>query len=254
MRKNISFILIIILLSNSLSSCKKQEKYEVDYPHYYTPEYCSEYYIEADTNLIHLYSAENSIDKGEIPGGYSCYYAIKDIALEDYLALKEVLLLVKPFHHKIVRKRNKDMPIQEVLSYELKKVEIYKRGNIESEDWSRLGVARVSESIVTLDSAGAASFQSHMLDCIEKGNYTEHDSVLTSSWDSVERDNALLYIRVHFSEYENLVWDARIIECNGEYCMYFYWYPPDVNGTGSTSEIIFIPLGQDISTLIPQQS
>ena len=61
MKRLICFLLLLILLVSNFTACKKNERYTVEYPDIYTPEYCSENYVRASKNLVHIYNAENEI-------------------------------------------------------------------------------------------------------------------------------------------------------------------------------------------------
>lgn len=251
MKKIASILLIPILFLMVFSSCKEQKKYQVDYPATITTEYLNENYIEADPNLIHLYCAENSTEKFEIPGGYGRYYAIKDVSMDEYLTLRKSILMVSPYEHIIVK--NKKLVNQEILSYELEKIEIYKFdiGAVTQENWETLGNAYMSKSMVLLDSLEASSFQSYIIDCLETKKYCEHKT--GEFYDQVSIDGFPVRIRISFAKYENLVWDAAIRIRDDKYYVYFYWYTKDKIHPEGYWDIIYLPISPEISALIPKQ-
>lgn len=247
MNKPISLLLVAVMLLTILSSFNKHKKNVVDYPKIYTPEYCSENYIQADPNLIHLVSADNDIGQIDVPGGSARYYAIKDVPLDEYLLLDEAIMFA-PLSFQIVKNRNKDLPMQEVLSYEVKSLQLYSNLG-DCKDKKNLGTEKVYEYIALLESDSATVFQSHILECLETKNYKENE--MGVPYDFVYYNDSAISIRVTFSKYKNLVWDALIIELESEYFMYFYWFTIDEKHPDGYYDIIFIPLNEEIAELIP---
>ena len=127
MKRIIIFLLSIMLLLNVLSSCVQKDNYIVEYPEMYTPTYCSENYIQADPNLVHLRAADNDLGRIDVPGGGARYCAIKDIPLDEYLLFDEYVMFA-PLSYQIVKnKNNTALPVQEILSYKIKSVNLYWR-------------------------------------------------------------------------------------------------------------------------------
>lgn len=249
MRKQALLLIITLLFQSLCCGCAPKTEdlgYEAVYPELYTPEYCYENYVEADPGLIHLCSAKNSLDRFEIPGGYGYgyYYAIKDVPMEDYLALKVIQAFVSPFNHSIVRNKNADMPVQEILSYKLKGIDLYTRASVDDKDWSSLGKEYIGECVASLDSSSATSFQAHIIDCIENGNYT--DSQRSDNFDLVLYENKSLHMMAYFEEYENLAWSGLIIKIEGQYYLYFFYRTADIYKN------IYLPLSDEIVSAIPK--
>ena len=172
MTKFISILLASVMLLSIFSSCNNQENNIVEYPELLTPEYCSANYIEADPNLIYLVSADNSIGKIDVSGGYASYYAIKDVPFDDYLLLDEAIMLA-PLSYKIVKnKNNMDLSQQEILSYETESLIIYSISDDLSEfDKRDLGNKMVGEIISSANDNDTIAFQKHIIDCLETKNY-----------------------------------------------------------------------------------
>ena len=125
----LSIVLSVCLLMVLLflpKSCSHSDEYIVTYPQKYITAYCEENYIRADPNLIHLIAAENEIGKIEIPGGWGYYRAIKDVSMEDYLVMTKVIMFGINGRDIVKNKNNDALPEQEILSYHIKKIEIYK--------------------------------------------------------------------------------------------------------------------------------
>ena len=120
--KKLIFLLMVLIV---FSSCQKRENYVVEYPELYTPEYCTNNYIQADPNLLYIAYADNSIGRIDVPGGYARYYAIKDVPIDDFLLLDEAIMF-DPLSYKIVKnKYNLDLTLQDILSYKIKSVLTY---------------------------------------------------------------------------------------------------------------------------------
>ena len=279
MRRVFACLLTVLLLWNMLASCAQQNAFEVEYPEIYTPEYCYENYTDADPYLTFLYSAENSIGIYDVPGGGDIYYAIKDVPLDEYLYVRHCVMFQTGYHGRIVKNKNKVLPVQEVLAYKIKSVEVYSCNPVNSvaiseKVWVSLGNAIVKEIVAALDEDGVASFQPYIQECIDTGNYRnieKHEDVSMYNQVSKEyhnddpfsdgkKNNSCLYIRVSFEEYENLVWDAPIWELDGTYYISFCLCTTDGQSPGEYIDFIsdgywpyiYIPLNQEVVALIPQ--
>lgn len=242
----LSIVLSVCLLMVLLflpKSCSHSDEYIVTYPQKYTTAYCEENYIRADPNLIHLIAAENEIGKIEIPGGWGYYRAIKDVSMEDYLVMTKVLMFGINGRDIVKNKNNDALPEQEILSYHIKKIEIYKNEKSLKElyhiDVLKLGNERVTEVISSFDGEKADRFQSDLIECLEKGNYKNGDEI---TFDIFE-----LNIRITFDNYEYLVWDGGVIKSKEDNKLYIVFYKP----TDGLWKNILIPLNNDIAELVP---
>ena len=244
MKKFISILLCSSFIMTFFTSCKKHDDNIVEYPEMYTPEYCSENYIEADPNLIYTVSADNDIGKTDIPGGYAKYYAIKDVPIDDYLLLDEAVMFA-PLSYKIVKnKNNLDIPQQEILSYKIKSVLIYSQSkDLDVSDKKALGEKMVDEIVASMDGNDATAFQNHIIDCIETENYREAGTE-GDLYEVVEN----IHVRVVFENYENLAWDSGLFKQNDAYYIVFYT-PVDSPDGGWIQN--WIPVSQGLVDLIP---
>lgn len=243
--KKITICLLFIFLLNVFSSCAGKDEYLVDYPEKYTTSYCSENYIQADPNLVHLRAADNDLGRIEIPGGGARYCKIKDIPLDEYLLLDQYIMFA-PLAYKIVKnKNNTDIQVQEILSYKVKSVNIYleaEKKNMSAE-MRKLGLGLVEEYIATVDGADAEAFQSHLIECVEKGNYTKTGP---GGYAFIRKDNNIVNLRVSFENYENLVWDSQIKIKDDTYYIVFYTPYTSVGEWSSN----YLPINQEMADLI----
>lgn len=235
---------ILIMFTSCGYEKEEKEKYIVDYPEIYTPEYCIENYINADPNLIHLVAADNAIGQIDVPGGSAEYVAIKDVPIDEYLLLDEAIMFA-PLSNKVVKNiNNLNLPQQEILSYDLESVIIYSIArDLDDTNEKKLGVEMISEIITSTDCDGATAFQNHIIDCIETNNYRK-TGIAGDLFEAVEN----IRVRVVFKDYENLAWDSGLFKQNGSYYIVFY-IPVDYPDGGWTQN--WLPINQELVELIP---
>lgn len=243
MKKIIFILLCSSIIIMFITSCNKHDDNIVEYPEMYTPEYCSENYIEADPNLIYTVSADNDIGKIDIPGGYARYYAIKDVPIDKYLLLDEAVMFA-PLSYKIVKNKfNLDIPQQEILSYKIKSVLIYSQSkNLDELEKKALGEKMVDEIVASIDGNDAIAFQNHIIECVEKNNYRE-TGMSGDIYEALEN----IHLRIVFEEYENLAWDSGIFKQNDKYYIVFYT-PVDSNAGGWVQN--WLPINQELVDLL----
>lgn len=258
----ICLLAITTLLPCTLSSCskvlRKADEYIVTYPENYTVDYCNENYIEADPNLLYLRVADNDIGRIEIPGGGARYRAIKDVPLDEYLMFDESIMFA-PLSYKILKnKNNLDLPQQEILSYKIKDIKIYRQTydtEIEPVDKYKLGAKMVEEELSSISGEKTDAFQAHIIECLEQGNYhknygKQYGYVFNPN--IVRSNDRKVRLRVTFENYENLVWDTTIYEKKNKFYIDFYT-PSDSPDGGWLPN--YIPLDEEfnekIAELIP---
>ena len=255
----ICLLAITTLLPCTLSSCskvlRKSDEYIVTYPENYTSDYCDENYIEADTNLLCLRLAENTIGKSNIKGNNGSYRAIKDVPLDEYLVFDNAITVL-PFSYKILKnKNNLNLPQQEILSYKIKDVKIYLEANLEPVDRYKLWKKLVEEELYSISGEKADAFQAHIIECLEQGNYhknygKQYGYVFTP--DPIISNNHMVRLMVTFENYENLVWHTTIYEKKNKFYIDFYT-PSDSPDGGWLPN--YIPLDEEfnekIAELIP---
>ena len=246
MKKIVSCFLISLALFHMLTSCRQREEraddYVADYPEMYTPEYCMDNYVGADENLIHVQAAENSIGKVLEYGVYYDFYAIKDVPMEEYLSVSTCAIMFDYPTDRIVKNKNLDRSEQEILAWEIKSVELY---------WTRADASSSLEYVAALDSKEAALMQSQWIEYLENGKYKEKGGI----YNSIEKGEDTLYesvlrVRVSFSKYENIVWEAGIKEDDGEYYVHFDWFTAHEAFPDGYFKYVYLPIGPALSELV----
>lgn len=244
MKRLICFLLVLILFASLLTSCKNYKNYKVEYPDIYTPEYCYENYIQACENLTHVYDAKNGIGEATyhpIKRFKVRYYAIADVPLDEYLVCHEIIpMSVHPFS--IVKNKNKDLPQNEILSYEIADIKLYLCDLNERFTSRNYGFECVVKYMASLDEEKISSFQPYLQNCIDNKDYADDEEAFTGVW----QNTYLLVIRIYFSKYDFLVWDSEILWKDNRYYM-----PLNFLNEESEWETLYIPLSQDIIDLIP---
>ena len=125
--------------------------------------------------------------------------------------------------------------------YEIKDVKLYRDDTSGTSPVDDYGFERVKETVASLDKDKIASFQPYLQNCIDTKNYYE-----TGDTVGVFYNGFPLKIRVYFSEYKFLAWDASIWMQDNKYYVYFDFFNEE-----SERERLRIPLNQDIVDLIP---
>ncbi len=219
-KKILSFVLTVILISNCFLSCS-QPVYEVEYPEYLTWEYCMKNYKLADPNLLYLYSAQNGVE-GYDAGVFYYFYAIKDVPCDRFLFCRmDPLLFSYSYEVEIWKnKQNQDDPIRD---YTYESVQVFWKIDGRSREicnkvQSELGNYEFSEFIHNID---PTAFRSYLLENLDSQNYLNDLKAgrgISHVWkDASDVAKGTLAIRVSFEEYENIVWDAYIMEEEGTY-------------------------------------
>lgn len=258
-RAGVVLLTCLLLAVFALSSCG-EKAYVVEYPEEYTPFYYYENYVQCDPNLIHLRAAKNSAGKYERNGMYFYYYAIEGVPVEEYVCYSEDWIILDPcFSSYVARHSTVEISRPEVLAWTVTGAELYWQDGYYFNDtkgkMTALGEKICCETVADVD---GSVFQAHLKAAVEEGNYIEHGGgVLSDSVtkrykdkDGVEKE-LVLYLRLHFAECENIVWDGRIVTMGGQegYFVYCYVYEDFSEGD---YEIAFVPLPEEITELIPK--
>ena len=215
MKKIIILILVTALIFACAGCSEKEEKFEIDYPDMYTAEYCYGNYVAADSNLVHLKSADNSIGKYRINASSYSYYGIKDVPIDKYLALAEGGLMRPAYQVSIVQKNTEtDEPI---LDYKVNKAVLYWNCAPELE-YSEVGEERFTEYgnltyytfIAELDCQAVVKEIREFLLSDAGGDVFSPTEVIEKEADHLKLCYHRLYLRLYFEEYENLVWESPV--------------------------------------------
>ena len=260
MKKLVRVILVVCSLLFVLVSCGPDYRFEAVYPEGYDAEYFYNNYVEADPNLTHLYASKNDAGRYSYSGQYYRYYAIKDVPIDEYVCYSRDAAYLDPNFSSYVA-RNKDMEISEpeILSYEVSSAELYWLDGLcykdKNRDMEALGQNACYETIATID---ATAFQNHLALCLETGNYVSDieppPSLISQSvfdQKGIQQHLLKLKIRVHFSKYENMVWDADVVKSNDTYYVVYQLIVVSKNFPEGYYSTVYVPLDETVAALIP---
>jgi hypothetical protein len=263
-RLGITLLTCLLLAVFVLSACGGEASYTVEYPAEYTPYYFYQNYVQCDPNLIHLRAAENSAGKYKHDPLRYEYYAIKDVPMEEYICYSEDFVLLDPtFTPYIARNSSVEMAQPEVLTWTVTGAELYWRNGFYLDDSVKKKMAAVGENIryESVAEVDGVAFQEQMKTAVEEESYLEngmgcHWNLTTKRFKNEEGVEAdlVLYLRLHFAEYENIVWDGLVITIDGQegYFVYCYvWTTTEYTPEGFYQDV-FVPLPAEIAELIPE--
>ena len=229
MCKKIRVIVIVFVLVALLvfPGCDVYSMADFNYPSYMTHTYCKTEYRIVDYQLIPL-----SIYNSKISETFEtyCYFAIKDLPVEHFLARDEVFWALEydaltPETMVVVFRQVNENPIYD---WEYASVELYK-GDL---------LSGTREFTVQVD---VPFFKDSFLNSLETENYIIG---YPSGYYSSQRED--LRIRIYFADYPNIAWDAKVWTIGNGY------YVQCILRVGITSETLNIPLPAEIVALIPQ--
>ena len=257
-RLGVALLTCLLLVTFTLSSCG-EKAYIAVYPKEYTPYYFYQNYVPCDPNLIHLNAAKNSAGKYKDSGRYFCYYAIKDVPVEEYVCYSKDYAMLDPcFSSYVGRHSSVEISQPEVLTWTVTGADLYWRAGYYFND-TKGKMTALGEKIFckTEGEVDGAVLQAHLKAAVEEGNYVEHGGGVL--WDSVNKryrneegveSELALYIRLHFAEYENIVWDGMVVTVNGQegyfLCCYVY-----ENFSEGDYDIALVPLPDEIVEKFP---
>ena len=249
-RLGVALLTCLLLVTFTLSSCGEKAFIAV-YPKEYTPYYFYQNYVQCDPNLIHLSAAKNSAGKlKHDPDRYE-YYAIKDVPVEEYVCYSHDFALFDPeFTPYIARNSSIEMTDPEVLTWTVTSAELYWResGHFDDGKGKMLALGEEIYYINHADVDGAA-FQAHLRDCMADGDYRE-----VNSWNTISRKqgNLRLCLRLHFAEYENIVWDGMVTLEGDDYFVLCHVWTLYENLSMWDYRTVLVPLPAEIAELIPE--
>ena len=256
-RRIVQALAVLLLLSLAFSSCDRQKDHPDDgfvYPEGYTAVYFHQNYTVGDPNLIHLRAAENSAGRVDENGWYGSYYAIEGVPVEKYVCSRSDYKMLDPtVSVSVVRSPEFKESELEILSWTSDRAELYWRDNGQFSD-KKVNMSSVGEDIhkETLSNIDGVGFQTYLKTCLENEDYRVNEIGLI--WNFVPKQgNLLLYLRVHFKEYENIVWDGEIVTIDGG--EHDYYVRCHVSTTTETApegfyQTVFVPLPAEIAELI----
>lgn len=268
-RRILQALTILLLLSLALGSCslRNDYRYYFAYPEAYTAAYFHQNYVECDPNLIHLKAAENSAGRFEENGQYTSYYAVMNAPVEKYVCARGDFFMLDPsFDVKILRNAELEMTVPEILMWTVDHAELYWHSGYHFLDkkgeMSSIGEDVQYETLTDVDGIG---FQSHLRTCVETEDYRVNGGgcmwhtvtkrfIHNDNGTNVESD-LMLTLRVHFKEYEYIVWDGKVVTIDGgehDYYVICHLFTTTETFPEGFYRTVFVPLPAEIAELIPQ--
>ena len=249
-RAGVVLLTCLLLAAFALASCGEREGFYAKYPKGYTSAYFHDNYVQCDPNLIHLKSSRNSAGKYKDDPYRFCYYAIEGVSMEEYVCYSEDIAMFDPdFDPYIARNGNMEMPKPEVLTWTVTGAELYWCENKYFDDGTGkmidLGDKRYYLKHADLD---GGAFQSYLGECLANGEYRES---IAMNYIRRKQGSLELWIRLHFAEYENIVWDGEVLVENDVYYVLAYVWVEEEDDEGYY-DYAFVPLSEEIVELIPK--
>ena len=227
MKKKITIATTIILVIALILICFNTwvGYVKIFYPKEMTAEHCIQNYNYADPNLTFLSCAFDCPDiRGIHAGVYYLFKAIRGVPVDDYLVVRNFSIFDKRDYYIVVKNRSMDRKELEILTKEVKSIEVYQRKFVDKYiDEHMLGKKCYDKRIALLTDDQSQALMEHIKTCFEAKDYriTANESIKQYR---TLKDN--ISLRVHFSEYKNLVWDAVIIQNEGKYEVLMYYIDP----------------------------
>lgn len=263
-KKLITFTLPVILsIILCFSSCSK--RFEANFSDQYTFEYINNNYILASDNLEALYISDNSIRTREPGDSVYSYkiHQIKDVPLEDYICYAKSTF---GCYDRFIL-QNKELAEDTFLSLDIEKIELYWRKaflpEITPEVRYDYGQNRFYKRIATVeDPQDLKNYISDYLGNSENlVTFDDDDLNESEKYALIERKvdgtAVVLNIKVSFKNYPYLVWHSDIFNRDGSYYINYSLreyekLAPNPALHNYYFQNVFIPLGDDIVSLIPQ--
>jgi hypothetical protein len=201
-------------------------------------------YTRADPNLIHLSVDSNGVGTE----GSTMKYPIEGIPVNEYICIKSRIGIFNSYRAYISKESGlKEEPI---LDWEYKSVVLYNLNLEYSSSPSQSGRTLPSGASIlnygqqifggTFATIDVQMFKDYVIRSIETKNYVDSLPSARSEY---------FQIRVFFTKYENLVWDAKIVRVREDNSRYIVFYLPTEN---EEYKKVYIPLPAEIVALIPQ--
>lgn len=250
-RVGVALLTCLLLAAFALSSCGEREGFYAKYPKGYTSVYFHDNYVQCDPNLIHLKSSRNSAGKYKRNGQYFYYYAIEDVPVEEYVCYSEDIAMFNPeFGSYIARNGSMEMPEPEVLTWTVTGAEMYWREGKYFDD-TKGKMIDLGDKLYYLKHADmdGAAFQSYLRERLANGEYRES---IAMNFIRRKQGSLELWIRLHFAEYENVVWDGAVMVENDVYYVLAYVWVEEEDETEGYYDYAFVVLPEEIAELVPK--
>ena len=206
-KKSICFFLVVVVFI-FLVSCGRR------YPDYLTGEYINEHYELIDMNLVYLMSYDKCIDSIADYGRMCHFIEIKDISLEQYIGMTSSYALWDKGENAYVL-FNSDSFVNPINDSTVEKIELYAKSDYFSSH--KLGIEKYgqiiyAQGLYTVDDLELTREISESIRNADRKNIKDIKEL--------QCESGRITLRIHFKEYENIVWDAEIGEKEGKYYLY----------------------------------
>ena len=232
-KKIISVIFILCILS--FPGCAKK----FDYPDNLTPRYCLDNYTPMASNYAYLQAYSNCVSGKRFRAdgaSWFWFYAIPSVPEDKFLACCERHGLYG-YGLDYVLYRENNCTTDPLFDFEIDYIEIclYHR-SIDKyiQTAPKYGNAIYYSNLKTTFDVGLFE---QLKDCIKSGdNYYPENYAVTFTNDFVYVNKGdteySVALRIHFKEYENIIWHARVLEHQGIYYLQNYMALDDNGSTG----------------------
>ncbi len=206
MAQKIISVTLIIVISLSLTSCGRR------YPDYLSSEYIYEHYDLIDMNLVYLTSYNECIDSIADYGRMCHFIEIKGISPTQYIGMTSSYALWDKGENAYVVVNSESL-VNPIKDFTIEKIELYAKSDYFKSH--KLGIEKYGKIIYAQNLYTIEN--SEMIQEILKSIQRSTDRKNIESMNILSCENETVAVRVHFQEYENIVWDAEIAELDGKY-------------------------------------
>ena len=241
MIKRILSLILSIVVSLSLASCSLTS-YERRYPSYFTGEYVKEHYELVDMNLVYLESYRKCTSSISQNGRYCQFMKIKDVPLEQFVGMTSSLFLSSGCNTYVLF--NSNSCINPIKDFEIEKFELYAKENYSGlvhSDFENYGKIIYTKQIYEIDNSEV------MQEILESIKNTDREDEYPPK---LKYGNQTVTVRIHFKEYENIVWDAEIGKKDGKYYLYIILVDEEQKVFSGNSDYAYVYVGPNFDALM----
>lgn len=241
MIKRILSLILSIVVSLSLASCSLTS-YERRYPSYFTGEYVKEHYELVDMNLVYLESYRKCTSSISQNGRYCQFMKIKDVPLEQFVGMKFTRFLSSECRVQVLF--NSEFPANPIKDFEIEKIELYAKeeySGLVHSDFENYGKIIYTKQIYEIDNSEV------MQEILESIKNTDREDEYPPK---LKYGNQTVTVRIHFKEYENIVWDAEIGKKDGKYYLYIILVDEEQKVFSGNSDYAYVYVGPNFDALM----
>jgi len=241
MAKRILSLTLGVVVFLSLASCSLTS-YERRYPSYFTGEYVKEHYELVDMNLVYLESYRKCTSSISQNGRYCQFMKIKDVPLEQFVGMKFTRFLSSECRVQVLF--NSEFPANPIKDFEIEKIELYAKeeySGLVHSDFENYGKIIYTKQIYEIDNSEV------MQEILESIKNTDREDEYPPK---LKYGNQTVTVRIHFKEYENIVWDAEIGKKDGKYYLYIILVDEEQKVFSGNSDYAYVYVGPNFDALM----